>query len=92
MSRRRSATMMGRVPVYVLHHRHDAADCAASYAAWKGFHSPLRRTTALSSCVAGGHEIWWKVTAPSAKEAESLLPRYVALRTAVTEMREVFIP
>jgi hypothetical protein len=80
------------VPVYILHHRHDAADCAASYAAWKGFPSPLRRHTALSSCVAGGHEIWWKVSAPGVAEATALLPRYVAARTVVTEMREVVIP
>ena len=83
---------MRRMPVFILHHRHDAADCAASYAAWKGFRSPLRRQTALSSCVAGGHEIWWRVTAPSAAEATGLLPGYVAAKTAVIEMREVFIP
>jgi hypothetical protein len=80
------------MPVYVLHHSHDAADCAASYAAWKGFRSPLRRRTALSSCVGGGHEIWWQVTAANADEATDLLPRYVAARTVVSEMREVFIP
>ena len=80
------------MPVFILHHRHDAADCRASYAAWKGFRSPLRRQTALSSCVAGGHEIWWQVSAASADEAAALLPGYVAARTVVTEMREVFIP
>jgi hypothetical protein len=79
-------------PVFILRHRHDPAKCACAYAAWKGFSSPLRRHRTLSSCVDGGHEIWWRVPARSPAEALALLPPYVAERTEAIETREVRIP
>lgn len=78
--------------LFLLHHRHDPAECAVAFAAWKGFASPLRRRPALSTCVEGGHEIWWRVTAGSAAEALALLPPYVSARTNVIAAREVDIP
>jgi hypothetical protein len=79
-------------PVFILRHRHQPAECASAYAAWKGFSSPLRRHRTLSSCVEGGHEIWWRVPACSSDEALALLPPYVAARTEAIETREVQIP
>jgi len=77
---------------YLLHHQHAAAECAAAFAAWTGFTSPLRHRTAASTCLAGGHAVWWRVEAPSADDALALLPRYVRARTSVTSIRDVEIP
>jgi hypothetical protein len=78
--------------LFLLHHRHAPGECAVAYAAWKGFASPLRRRPTLSSCVEGGHEIWWRVTAESAVEALRLLPPYVSARTQAIAARDVDIP
>ena len=77
---------------FLLQHRHQAHECAAAYAAWKGFESPLRHHPTISSCVEGGHEIWWQVEAVDHVHALSLLPSYVARRTDPTEVRSVPIP
>ena len=39
---------------FLLRHRHAPHECAAAYAAWKGFDSPLRHHPTISSCVEGG--------------------------------------
>ena len=52
---------------FLLHHEHEAHECDATFAAWQGFHSPLRRALVASSCLAGGHGVWWRVEAPTAK-------------------------
>ena len=80
------------MPRFVLHHRHDAHECPSAYAAWKGFSSPLRHKPTASSCVEGGHEIWWIVLADEAEAALALLPAYVARRTDAIPVREVEIP
>lgn len=80
------------MPLFLLHHRHDADECPAAYAAWKGFDSPLRRAIALSSCLQGGHAIWWEVEALDARAALELLPSYVATRTTAVPVSEVGIP
>jgi hypothetical protein len=80
------------MPLFLLHHRHTPAECAAAFAAWTGFESPLRRGRAASTCLAGGHALWWRVEADDAAEALSLLPRFVARRTAPIEIRDVEIP
>jgi hypothetical protein len=80
------------VPHFLLHHRHSADDCAVAFAAWKGFASPLREGIAVSTCLAGDHSVWWQVTADDRHDALALLPRYVAERTNVIEIREVHIP
>jgi hypothetical protein len=77
---------------YLLTHRHDPAECAACFAAWNGFSSTLRRTTALASCVFGAHEIWWTVTAADPDEALAHLPKYVADRTTAARVAPVEIP
>lgn len=77
---------------YVLYHRHAAADCATSFAAWSGFSSPLRRASAVATCVFGGHEIWWTVTAASTREALDRLPKYVADRTIAIRVSEIQVP
>jgi hypothetical protein len=80
------------MPCFLLHHRHQPRECGPAYAAWKGFSSELRRCAAASTCLLGGHAIWWRVEAADAGAARALLPPYVAERTAVIEIRSVMIP
>lgn len=77
---------------WLLHHRHTPEECAAAYAAWAGFESPLRNRPTISSCVAGGHAIWWTVPITDQEEALSLLPPFVARRTRAIRISEVLIP
>jgi hypothetical protein len=80
------------MPDFLLQHRHDPHECGAAFAAWRGFESRLRRRATGSTCLLGGHAIWWRVEAADADAALALLPPYVARRTCVTEIREVRIP
>ena len=80
------------MPTFLLHHRHDPDECAAAFAAWQGFDSPLRHRPASSTCLAGGHEMWWQVEAPDSRRALALMPRYVAERTEPIAVRDVEIP
>jgi hypothetical protein len=80
------------MPTFLLQHRHDAADCAASFAAWLGFASSLRHRPAASTCLAGGHAVWWRVQAEDGVAALALLPTFVARRTIPIEVRDVEIP
>jgi hypothetical protein len=82
-------TVVGR---FILSHRHAPGECAAAYAAWHGFDSPLRHHATISSCVEGGHAIWWTVSAESGDAALALLPPFVAERTTSVRVREVQIP
>jgi hypothetical protein len=77
---------------YLLHHRHEQPACGVAFASFKGSDSPLRHRAALSSCVAGGHDIWWTVDAASEADALGLLPFYIARRTTATRVSEVAIP
>jgi hypothetical protein len=80
------------MPSYLITHRHPARECVAAFAAWHGFDSPLRGRPATSSCLAGGHGLWWTVEAPSAEDALVLLPPFVAERSEAVEVKEVPIP
>jgi hypothetical protein len=80
------------VATFVLAHTHEPAQCSAAFAAWHGFESPLRQQRVLSSCVRGGHGLFWLVEADDARAALEQLPPFVAERTQVTEVREVPIP
>jgi hypothetical protein len=80
------------MPQYLLHHQHAPAECDAAFAAWTGFDSPLSHRPAASTCLAGGHAIWWRLAAPDVDAALALLPRFVRERTNVTSVREVEIP
>jgi hypothetical protein len=80
------------MPDYLLRHRHEPGECAAAFAAWRGFRSPLRHRPAASTCLAGGHALWWQVRADNPAAALSLLPRYVADRTTALGFREIEIP
>jgi hypothetical protein len=80
------------MPCFLLHHRHEPRECGAAFAAWRGFSSELRHRAAASTCLVGGHAIWWRVQATDARAALALLPPYVADRTTITEIREVRIP
>jgi hypothetical protein len=80
------------MPVFLLHHEHEPHECAAAFAAWAGFDSPLRHGTAESTCLTGGHALWWRVQAPDQASALTQLPGYVAERTTPIEIREIQIP
>ncbi len=80
------------VATFVLHHRHDPAECAAVFAAWKGFDSPLRGRLTVASCRQGGHELWWTVDAGGEQSALAQLPPYVAARTEAIEVSKVAVP
>jgi hypothetical protein len=80
------------MPLFLLNHHHSPHECAAVFAAWLGFHSPLRSRRALSTCLAGGHGLWWRVEAADPGAALALLPRFVAERTDAIPVREVDIP
>jgi hypothetical protein len=77
---------------YLLHHHHTAAECAAAFASWAGFDSPLRHRPAASTCLSGDHSVWWRVTAVDAAAALALLPCFVRERTTLTVVRDVEIP
>jgi hypothetical protein len=77
---------------FLLHHQHGPGDCAAAFAAWAGFASPLRHRPAPSTCLTGSHCVWWRVDAPDADSALALLPRFVAERTRAIGIRDVEIP
>ena len=77
---------------FLLEHRHEPSECAAAFAAWQGFASPLRRRGAACSCLAGDHALWWRVTAAGPTAALALLPPYVAARTRAVTVRDVEIP
>jgi hypothetical protein len=78
--------------MFLLHHQHTPAECAAAFAAWRGFDSALRRQPAASSCLAGGHAVWWRVHASNREAALALLPPYVAHRSHAIAVRDVQIP
>jgi hypothetical protein len=80
------------VPTFILHHQHASDECAPAFAAWTGFRSSLRHHAAPSTCLAGGHAIWWTVNAPDEIAALALLPPYVRVRTRATSVRSVEIP
>ena len=77
---------------FLLHNRHRPEECGVTFAAFKGHSSPLRRHETASSCLTGGHEIWWLVDADTTDAALALLPRYVAERSAAIPIRDVLIP
>ena len=78
--------------IFLLQHEHEPDDCATAFAAWTGFDSPLRHKTAASTCLAGGHAVWWRVSAADRAAALALLPRYVAARTVALEVKLIEIP
>jgi hypothetical protein len=78
--------------LYLLQHRHQPAECAAAFAAWKGFDSPLRERAAWCSCPTEGHQLWFIVEAPETKAALGQLPRYLAERCEVIPVAKVSIP
>jgi hypothetical protein len=80
------------MPLFMLEHRHTAAECGAVFAAFNAFDSPLRHEPTTASCHYGGHRIWWEVDAATEADALGRLPRYVAERTAATPVRATEIP
>ena len=78
--------------LYLLQHRHEPAECGATFAAWKGFDSPLREGPAWCSCPTGGHRLWFVVEAADGDTALGQLPRYLAERSEALRVAEVTIP
>ena len=81
-----------RKRAFLLCHRHRPEECGRAYAAWQGFASPLRHNAAPSTCLAGGHAVWWRVEAIDGSAALALLPAYVATRTEEIEVRDFIVP
>ena len=81
----------GRMPAFVLYHKHRPQECAIAIAAWKGFDSSLRGGCPPGSCATGGHQWWWAVEAADARAALAL-PSFVAIRTEVDQVTEVSLP
>jgi hypothetical protein len=92
MIRRRHCRKLAAMPEFILHHQHEPDECAAAFAAWTGFESPLRGLPAASTCLSGGHALWLRVQANDIGSALALLPRYLAERTTPVEIREIRIP
>lgn len=80
------------MPRFLLHHRHEPSECGVAFAAWKGHDSPLRGRETVSTCRAGGHEIWWVVEAATADAALDQLPYFVARRTLTAAVTAITIP
>jgi hypothetical protein len=80
------------MPEFLIHHRHDAAECGVVFASFRGVASPLRHRPTLASCSWGGHEIWWSVEADGEHAALGLLPFYVAERATAVRVERVEIP
>jgi hypothetical protein len=80
------------MPDLLLQHQHDPGECETAFAAWRSFDSPLRGRPVPSTCLAGGHRIWWSVEAADEAHALALLPDFVAARTEVTAVRYVEVP
>ena len=84
--------MLPSVPSWMLTHRHEPHECRVVFAAWRGFDSPLRRHWVPSTCLEGGHAVWWQVEAANRQAALALLPPFVAHRTDAIAVRDVLIP
>ena len=82
------------MPEFVIHHRHDAAECGVVFASFRGVASPLRHHPTLASCVCAGgaHEIWWSVEADGERAALDLLPYFVAQRSTAVRVERIEIP
>jgi hypothetical protein len=80
------------MPSFLLDHQHQPEECKAAFAAWRGYASPLRHGRVPSTCLTGGHRVWWRVEAGNSSEALALLPPFVAQRTDAVLVREIEIP
>ena len=92
MSGKGHTARLRAMPLFLLQHQHSPAECAAAFAAWLGFDSPLRGGAAASTCLEGGHALWWQVQAADRHAALALLPSYLAHRTHVIPVHDVVIP
>jgi hypothetical protein len=83
---------------FVLSHRHPPTECGVAFAAWKGFDSPLRHTSALASCArqpvadTGEHLLIWTIEAEDEAQALALLPPWLAERAEARVVGQVAIP
>ena len=84
--------MLGRMPRFLLEHRHAARECGVVFAAFNGSDSPLRHRPTVGGCVFGTHRIWWDTEAANAEAALAQLPPYVAARTTAIEVGALRIP
>ena len=82
----------GRMPRFLVHHRHAPHECGIAYVSFKGCDSTVRHRPAIASCAFGGHAIWWTVEARDAEQALSDLPFFVAQRSAATRVAEIVVP
>ena len=74
------------MPRYLLMHRHEAAECAATFESWTGFESPLLSGRPPATCRQASHTQTWMVESGDAVSALGLLPAMVAERTDAIEI------
>lgn len=84
--------MLRRMAFFLIHSRHQEAECPATYAAWRGFESPLRRSAPYATCLWGGHEVWWETEAESQAAALRQLPTFVAERSRAIRVMKASLP
>ena len=82
---------------FVVSHRHGAEECGVAFAAWRGFDSPLRHSSALATCANGAadgddHMLLWTVEAGSESAALAQLPPWLAERAEARHVEEAPIP
>lgn len=92
MCARLSPAILGRMAFFLLHSRHQEAECPAAYAAWRGFESPLRRSVPYATCLWGGHEVWWETEAEDETTALRQLPPFVAERSRAIRVTRARLP
>ena len=78
--------------LFLLHSRHHETECRATYAAWRGFESPLGQSAPWASCLSGGHEVWWEADAEDETAALRQLPPYVAERSHAIRVTKARLP
>jgi hypothetical protein len=92
MPARGPVTHARAMTLYLLQHRHAQDECAAAFASWKGFDSPLRESSAWCSCLSGGHQLWFMVEAGDGNAALAHLPRYLAERSEAVRVTKLSLP
>ena len=92
MCARLSPAILRRMAFFLLHSQHDEVECPAAYAAWRGFESPLRRSTPYATCLWGGHEAWWEAEADDETTALRQLPPFVAERSRAIRVTRARLP
>ena len=92
MCARHPRSILDHMALFLLHSRHHDTECRATYAAWRGFESPLGRSGPWATCLWGGHELWWETEAEDETAALGHLPPFVAQRSRAIRVTRARLP